>query len=89
MSGHVRRTSMVVAPPFSGHLGRSPLLKLSIWMTDDLGLAYDKLQFLRKFSDSTDDFITTLSSKGVSSKALREVSFVCKAVMLPLESHPC
>ena len=39
---------------------------------DDLGLTYDKLRFLRKSSDSTDDFVTTLSSKGVNSKALRE-----------------
>ena len=45
---------------------------------DDLGLTYDELRFLRKSSDSTDDFVTTLSSKGVNSKALREklASFV-------------
>ena len=45
---------------------------------DDLGLTYDELRFLRKSSDSTDDFVTMLSSKGVNSKALREklASFV-------------
>ena len=39
---------------------------------DDLGLTYEDLQFLIKSSDSTDDFVTMLSSKGVNNKALKE-----------------